>query len=301
MVPPKGGAISAVLQKFRSDFVKNAKVTAAASKEREDKLKQKPSSSRKQSQSARRDRGKQTTSSDKATKGATTENNRTKNDDMWMNEVKLPLGMRQKQVLDFLRDKEAPASMEEILNSTGRNIETEMDLRKALDAHPKISVDQSTGQYSYIPEANVRNKKQLLDYVRLSGAPVPVTDVLDSYKQVTEDIAILKKENAIFGIHSYHPEVNCEVLYANDPGLTDIGADADVSALWANFPIPDADEDIDEVLKKANLMPAPRKEKPKRILSEKKKKKRKQARLRSVTNAHLMHLLEGEGPTMIDG
>jgi hypothetical protein len=77
--------------------------------------------------------------------------------------------------------------------------------------------------------------------------------------------------------------------------------DPDIVALWTNFPIPDTDEGIDEALARAGIRAAPRKEKPKRIISEKKRKKRKQAKLRAVTNAHLMHLLEGEGPAMIDG
>jgi len=213
----------------------------------------------------------------------------------------LPLGMRQKQVMDFLKEKEGPASREEILDVTGRNVESEEDLKLALKAHPKVALDESTGQYSYVPDASVRNKKQLLDYIRASGAPVPVMEILDSYKQVAEDIKALKKEKNVIGIHSYHPEVNCEVLYAADPGLSGLEADGDVIALWSNYPIPDTDEGIDDALRKSGIEPAPRKEKPKRILSEKKKKKRKQVRLRAVTNAHLMHLLEGEAPVSIDG
>eukprot|EP00890_Picochlorum_soloecismus_P003936 jgi/Picsp_1/4543/NSC_06764-R1_transcription initiation len=296
-----GGAIGAVLDKFRTDLVKAAKVTAAASKEREEKLKQRSSSSRRQTA-----RGKRTKSgSTEVRKGGTENSSGDKSGQPWLNEAKdpniLPLGMRQKQVLDFLKNTETPASAEDILTSTGRHIESEPDLKRALDAHPKISIEESTGYFVYLPDANVRNKNQLLDYIRTSGTPIAVPEILDSYRQVLEDIEDLKKEKKIIGIHSYQQELNCEVLYAMETSMVGLKNDPDIIALWTNFPIPDTDEGIDEALDRAGIQAAPRKEKPKRVISEKKRKKRKQAKLRAVTNAHLMHLLEGEGPAMIDG
>lgn len=295
-----GGAIGAVLDKFRTDLVKAAKVTAAASKEREEKLKQRTSTSRRQSS-----RSKRTKSGSTELRKGTEHSSGDKSGQPWLNEAKdpnnLPLGMRQKQVLDFLKNSEAPASAEDILTSTGRHIESEPDLKKALEAHPKISIEESTGNYIYLPDANVRNKNQLLEYIRASGTPIAVPEILDSYRQVLEDIEDLKKARKIIGIHSYQPELNCEVLYAMEASMVGLKNDPDIVALWTNFPIPDTDEGIDEALARAGIRAAPRKEKPKRIISEKKRKKRKQAKLRAVTNAHLMHLLEGEGPAMIDG
>lgn len=297
--PPRNSNIQDVLNKFRTDFSKNAKVLAEGAKARNDKLKQQQ---QKSSTTARRP-ATQRSRRAKSSKGQTEASSGQKSQE-WMNEAKnpdeLPLGMRQKQVIDFLKDTEAPASLEDVLNATGRNIDAEEDLKKALDAHPKIAVDTSSGMYSYVPDANVKNKQQLLDFVRASGVPVPVPEILDSYKRVVEDIKSLKESKLLIGIHSYQPDLNCEVLYAMDPALCGLHGDADVTALWANFAVPDTDDGIDEALKKAGITPAPRKEKPKRLVSEKKKKKRKQTKLRAVTNAHLMHLLEGEGPTAID-
>lgn len=300
MGPPKqsGSNIQNVLNKFRTDLSRNAKVLADGAKAREEKIRQKSSASRRPTTQKSR-KGKS------SSKGQTNASSGGKGEQAWMNDAKgpeeLPLGLRQKQVIDHIKDREAPVSIEEILNATGRNIEIEVDLKRALEAHPKVAIDGATGMYTYVPDAHVKNKQQLLDYIRASGAPVPVPEILDSYKQVTEDIISLKKSKDIIGLYSYHPDLNCEVLYALDPALAGLEADGDVSALWANFPLPDTDEGMDEALKKAGIEPAPRKEKPKRIVSEKKKKKRKQTKLRAVTNMHLMHLLEGEGPTMIDG
>jgi hypothetical protein len=157
--------------------------------------------------------------------------------------------------------------------------------------------------YSYVPDADISTRHQLLEYVRASSEPVAVQDLLDSYKKVTEDIEALKAERLLIGLFSYLPELNCEILYSTDgrlgKNLTDLQSDAEVTALWTNFSVPDTDDTLDEALRKAGITPAPRKEKPKKLVSEKKKKKRKQSKLRSVTNAHLLHLLEGDA-TSID-
>lgn len=50
----------------------------------------------------------------------------------------------------------------------------------------------------------------------------------------------------------------------------------------------------------AGLKPAPRKAVRRREKADRKKKARKQAKLRSVTNVHLMHLLDGDAPVTID-
>lgn len=183
------------------------------------------------------------------------------------------------------------------MNGSGRNLEAETDLKVAIHAHPKVAHDAVSGMYSYVPDANISCKRQLLDYVRASSEPVAVQDLLDSYKKVTEDIQSLKAERLLIGLFSYLPELNCEVLYSTDGSfgqkLADLQSDADVTALWTNFSVPDTDDALDDALRKAGITPAPRKEKPKKLVSEKKKKKRKQSKLRSVTNAHLLHLLEG--------
>jgi len=282
-MPPKG--IQNVLDKFKADFSKNTKVLADAARARDEKIKKK----KKPTAQARK---KSTTKASSGTSGTR------KEQEQWMNDARgaeeIPLGLRQKMVIDFLRAREAPASWEDVLNGSGRNIEAEADLKNALEAHPKVSID-SAGMYSYVPDANIKNKRQLLDYVRASPAPVAVHDLMDSYKGVTADIEALKAEGLLVGLFSYRPELNCEVLYSIDGKLklTELQADADVTALWTYFSVPETDDSLDDALRKAGILPAPRKEKPKKLVSEKKKKKRKQSKLRAVTNVHLLHLFVG--------
>jgi hypothetical protein len=209
--------------------------------------------------------------------------------------------MRQKQVVDFLRKHEAPATVAQIATATGRDVDGEDDLAAALDANPKIDVDADAGTYAYLPDANVRNREQLLDYVRRAGAPVAVSEIADAYKAVLDDVAALKAEGLVTALHSFDPEVGCEVLFAADGRLAGLEVDGEVAALWAATELPDDDEGVAEELRKVGQTPAPRKAPRKRApRDEKRKKARRAARLRAVTNAHLMHLLEGEGPTGID-
>lgn len=213
----------------------------------------------------------------------------------------LPLGMRQKQVIDFLRQYEEPASAGKIMASTGRNLESELELAEALSSNPKVSFNSSDKTWCYQPDSNVRNKQQLMDYVRKSALPVLVSDLADAYRGVSCDIASLKRDGVVYGLHSFDPDINSEVLFPIDVSMKSIKADNDVRALWLGTVVPDEDTAVAEALQKAGIEPSHRK--PTAVHARetrKKRKKRKPTKLRAVTNVHLMHLLEGEAPTAID-
>ncbi|KAG7670723.1 hypothetical protein Ndes2526B_g01523 [Nannochloris sp. 'desiccata'] len=309
MAPPKGGNVLSVLAKFRTDQVKAAKVQAEASKEREEKLKKVQSGGVKKPTAPRpsRSRAKTTTSSGPAgsdvPSGSGAGGAAAAGPNDWKTAVAkplLPLGMRQKQVVDFLRQRESPATATEIAVATGREIKNEPDLASALDANPKVQVDVDAGTFAYLPEANVRSKKELLDYICRAGAPVATSELADAYRTVLDDVAALKDEGIVMGLHSFDPEVNCEVLYAVDTKLIGIECDPEVAALWLSTEVPDDDEEITTELQKVNLPHVPRKAPRKKAPKEKKRKQRKASKLRAVTNAHLMHLLEGDAPNAID-
>jgi hypothetical protein len=224
----------------------------------------------------------------------------------------LPLGLRQKQVLDYLRAHDAPATAAQIAAATGRDLAVEGDLAAALAANPKVQAaaaedEEAEGEggdpplWAYLPDANVRDKAALLQYVRRAGAPVAFSEVADAYKGVAADVAALKAEGAVLGLHSFDPGVGCEVLFPTDARLAGVQAlDAEVAAVWARTELPDGDDEVAAALAAAGLAPAARKAPRKRAPVEKKRKARKAQRLRAVTNVHLLHLLEGEAPTGID-
>lgn len=97
MVPPKG--IQNVLDKFRTDFSKNQKVLADSARARDEKIKKKKKPA---SQGKKRP-------ATKASSGNSTQKSAQQEQSKWVNEAKksgnLPLGLRQKMVIDFLRDQ----------------------------------------------------------------------------------------------------------------------------------------------------------------------------------------------------
>ena len=98
MAPPKG--IQNVLDKFRTDFSKNQKVLADSARARDDKIKKK----KKPVTQARKK-----PSTTKASSGNSSQRSAQQDQAKWISEAKksgdLPLGLRQKMVIDFLRDK----------------------------------------------------------------------------------------------------------------------------------------------------------------------------------------------------
>jgi hypothetical protein len=98
MAPPKG--IQNVLEKFRTDFSKNQKVLADSARARDDKIKKK----KKPATQARKK-----PSTTKASSGNSSQRSAQRDQAKWISEAKksgdLPLGLRQKMVIDFLRDK----------------------------------------------------------------------------------------------------------------------------------------------------------------------------------------------------
>lgn len=215
--------------------------------------------------------------------------------------VQIPVGMRIKQVLEFLRSASDSQTVQAIQAATGHRINSEDDLRAALSNNPKIGIDDE-GLYFYRPDSNVRNRGQLLELIRRSAAPVAVSEVADAYSGVNNDIAGLKADNMILSLFSYDPEIQGEVLYPSDVRLNSLKpVDDDVAALWANCVAPADDEVLVAELRTAGIVPAARNAPRKNTKSEKKRKQRQQRKLRAVTNIHLIHLLEGnDAPTQID-
>ncbi|KFM22434.1 hypothetical protein F751_0117 [Auxenochlorella protothecoides] len=133
---------------------------------------------------------------------------------------------------------------------------------RELRRNEKVGFDDVEGRIFYQPEINVKNKAAML-----------------------QKIQALKAEGKIIGFQSFEAEINGEVLFPIDQRLTEV---------------PEAEDDLIAAVQAAGLKPAPRKAVRRREKADRKKKARKQAKLRSVTNVHLMHLLDGDAPVTID-
>ncbi len=298
---PKGANLLGVLAAFRTGQIKGTQMVAEAAAEREERLAKaaaKKAAPKKAGGAARR-RAAPAASADapsgSPSAGASGD---------WRRSLAapvLPLGLRLKQVLDFLRAREAPATAAQIFAATKHDPSAEPDLARELAANPKVAADLEARTYAYSAHAGlVRDRAALLDHLRRAGAPVPLSEVADAYGAVAEDLAAIKAEGLVVGLHSFDPAVAGEVLFTTDIRLAGLAVDAEVAAVWHATELPDDEEELAAELRRAGLAPAPRRAPRKRAAADKKKRKRKATRLRAVTNVHLMHLLEGEGADAID-
>jgi transcription initiation factor TFIIE subunit beta len=293
--------VSAELAKFRQQQAAAGKVLVAAAKEREQRLKGQ-GAKKAAARPPRPTKSRAAASASAASDGPSTSAPK-RTDVRSLPATKdqgPPIGQRLKRVLDHLRAIEAVQTAAQIKAAVSFDLSIDSELAEALDRNPKVGREEESEAYFYRPDANVRDRRQLLEYVRRAAAPVAVSEVADAYKSVREDIDALKKEGLIMGLHSFDPLVACEVLYPVDQRLAGVAVDDEVAALWHAAEVPEEDDEVEAALRKAGMEPIPRKAPSRQPAAERKKKKRRQTRLRAVTNVHLMHLLEGEGPTSIE-
>eukprot|EP00887_Chlorella_sp_A99_P004140 scaffold23.g4140.t1 len=208
----------------------------------------------------------------------------------------LPLGARIKRVLDFLRRCDQPQTQRQISVATELSLSADRHLKEALAVNPKVELSPE-GLYTYRPEvANVRNREQLLAYLRRRHAVgegyASWKDLEDSYADVAADMEVLKREGLVIGLYSHAPELECEVYYPVDQRLAAFKVHEDVQLLWQTIQVPEDEDEVQEELRKLRLRPAPRKAPRKREKRDRAKKPRRPPRLRAVTNVHLMELLQ---------
>ncbi|KAL4857776.1 General transcription factor IIE subunit 2 [Chlorella vulgaris] len=216
----------------------------------------------------------------------------------------VPIGVKLKAIVDFLRAAGDPQKPAAIFAATGFDPEVDAKLLEALGRNNKVIV-QDDGLFGYRPEvANVRSKQEVLDYLlrreRQGEGYAALGELQDAYPGVVSDLEALKKEGLILSLPAAET-TRKEVFYPVDQRIH-MKVDADLQELWQSVgdTLPDEDDELQEELRRVGLKPAPRQVIEKREAREKKKKARKVRRLTKVTNQHLKHLLEGDAPTNIE-
>ncbi|KAL4448542.1 hypothetical protein ABPG75_005761 [Micractinium tetrahymenae] len=216
----------------------------------------------------------------------------------------VPLGLKIKAVVDFLRASGEPQRAAAIAVGTGFNPQIDAQLAAALASNSKVEV-QADGLYLYRPEvANVRNRQELLEYLRRRERQgegyAALGELQDAYPAAKQDLEALKRQGLLLSLPAADPQRK-EVFYPVDHRMQ-LRVDADLQELWLSLgdQLPDDEEEVAAELQKIGLKPAPRQVIEKREARERKKKARKARRLTRVTNVHLAHLLEGDAPVNIE-
>lgn len=211
------------------------------------------------------------------------------------NQNDVPMGMKLKTIIDFLKASGKEEGVAVISRKTGFDPTTDPKLAAALENNPKIlTLDGET--YVYCPEVTVNNKEGLLRYIREGGEKGYVNSGMlkdTYYSNVLHDIEALKQEGLIYGLPAFEKSRG-EMLYPVDQSLR-MDLHFDIQKLWGECSVPV--EDIGDELRKIGREPVGRSVVKKR---EQKKKEPKMRKISRPTNYHLPHMLSGACPDNIE-
>lgn len=149
----------------------------------------------------------------------------------------LPVGLQLNRIHTFLRSELEPFSSSEILQRTGVDIENTPDILLSLTGDASKVIREKDGRWRWASKYQLRNFSHLLSLMSRSSDGVNEKDLYDSYKGVKDDIAKLKKRDAIYELKS---GVRI-LLFPRDPRL-DLQISDDVKERYKGVRVPDAIE-----------------------------------------------------------
>ncbi|KAL6783822.1 hypothetical protein ACKKBG_A03660 [Auxenochlorella protothecoides x Auxenochlorella symbiontica] len=296
----QGSASINVLENFRKRQVQASQLKDDAAKDREAKLARQREMKARRRESEAKSRTHPAESNSSAPSTSTAQASTSIPADLYGGAPQGPLGLRQKAVVDYLQKEAALCTIAQVNAALNTRIEDDAALMRELRRNEKVGFDDVEGRIFYQPEINVKNKAAMLQKIQVCDKPVLLQTILEAYPKADQDVQALKAEGKIIGFQSFEAEINGEVLFPIDQRLVGFRVDAALVDLWHQTEVPEAEDDLIAAVQAAGLKPAPRKAVRRREKADRKKKARKQAKLRSVTNVHLMHLLDGDAPVTID-
>eukprot|EP01133_Synstelium_polycarpum_P014179 gene14179-16717_t len=187
-------------------------------------------------------------------------------------------------VVGFLRDQEGnPATLEEIMVSTGHNIAGQPDLIESLKLNPKIEfLDANT--VAFKPKYKVTNPKDIVELLSNEPHGVLMSELKESYQSVAMDVKRLRDAKEIYVVKN--TESNTDVLFYNDEKYR-VPVHQSFIDMWHNISVPN-DVDLAAEMKSAGLSMVETSETVKITKSTKVKKDRKK-RITKVTNVHIQN------------
>jgi len=146
----------------------------------------------------------------------------------------VPMGLKLKTIIDFLRASGKEQGVPAISSKTGFDPKTDPKLAAALENNPLILTwDGET--YEYVPEVRVNNKEDLLRYIQ-EGVDKGYANsgmLKDAYPRVLQDVDALKREGLIYGLPAFEKSRG-EMLYPVDQSLR-MNVHFDIQKLWEEW------------------------------------------------------------------
>jgi transcription initiation factor TFIIE subunit beta len=185
-------------------------------------------------------------------------------------------------VIKYLNEVERPVTIDEIHAATAHDIKGNPELLEELKANAKIHYED--GWFSYKPMYDAKNIHDLLDLFNKNPNGIDIADLKDAYKTVEQDIKKLLEQRDIVAIRN--EDTKSDILYPNLDPRYRITISDEFKKLWREIRIPD-DIDLEREMKEAGLTLVEEEQNQVRKPASKAKKPRK-ARLRKITNTHIL-------------
>ncbi|KAI8588517.1 hypothetical protein BDZ88DRAFT_191283 [Geranomyces variabilis] len=111
----------------------------------------------------------------------------------------MPMQMKVYNVINALREKDAPASEAEIMRLTAINLAASNELRELLKNNPKITYHPREGTYQYKPKYAIRSKEDLLKllYDTRDQGGTEMKELIDSWAGLPQAVTELEKSGEI--------------------------------------------------------------------------------------------------------
>ncbi|KAF6003562.1 hypothetical protein F1559_002663 [Cyanidiococcus yangmingshanensis] len=150
-----------------------------------------------------------------------------------------PLGVRIHKVLRYLKRELRPVAPDEIEQALQLELQRGSELWSNLVANPRVLLE-SDGHWRWRSKYYLRNRDDLLNLLKQTTDGIPVSELLDSYKDALRDIHQLAYERRPPLILAFRPSDHAKevILFPNDPALYADISDQ-VRKLWQSIHVPD--------------------------------------------------------------
>ncbi|KAI3841114.1 hypothetical protein MKW92_038585 [Papaver armeniacum] len=208
---------------------------------------------------------------------------------------KSTIGAQLKRVVDLLRETREAFTAEQINQACYVDATNNKEVFNGLAKNDKVYYDGK--RFSYKPKHDIKNQKELLQFIRKYPEGIRIGELSDAYRAVIEDLQALKASGDVWMLSN--SDSREDVAYPSDPKIN-IKVDDDLKSLFREIDLPQDMIDIEKYLQKNKMKPATNTARRRAMAQvqgsnpkpKAKKKTRDISKRTKLTNAHLPELFQ---------
>lgn len=213
----------------------------------------------------------------------------------------VPLGQQMKYIVDIAKARRRPVLYSDFKSE--KNIAIQGPILDQARKHQYLIVDQESQTIQYKPKYTLASKQELHQKIRQNALGLMTNDLYDAYELCEAHIKELLQDGEVFLIDS--TERSGSVVYPNILKAVGDMPNDEVRGALLDVELPQQEAQIDEALKEAKIRKAKRSTPRLKmaVIQDNRQpvKKKRESKIRKLTNAHLAELFQGNGHASIDG